>query len=384
VPSELAVGASPSAAIEWARRGTAPQPIRLRSTEPSPLHADAQRRAARATVVSSRDNEGIVGHIGMRVGLLGLLTVLTVITSPSAETSRPAAHVGILNSGAAKDTRVEGFRDGLRQLGYVEGQNLLVTYRWAEGHQDRLPELAAELIASKVDVIVAIGASVWAAKRQTTTVPIVIAFSGDPVGTGMVPNLARPGGNITGLSFMSSDLAAKRLELLMQMLPRAARIAVLYSPDEISTAPELRETEAAARALGVTLRPQQVREPGDLERVFATARQQADAMIVFAHGLAVQNRRRIIELAARHGLPTMYGWREFVETGGLMSYGPDIRAMTTRAASYVDRIIKGAKPGDLPIEQPTKFELVINLKTAKALGLTIPPSLLLRADQVIE
>jgi ABC-type uncharacterized transport system substrate-binding protein len=328
------------------------------------------------------DNEGIVGRI--RVGLLGLLAVLTVITSPSAETSRPAAHVGILNSGAAKDTRVEGFLDGLRQLGYVEGQNLLVTYRWAEGHQDRLPELAAELVASKVDVIVAIGASVWAAKRQTTTVPIVIAFSGDPVGTGMVPNLARPGGNITGLSFMSSDLAAKRLELVMQMLPRAARVAVLYSPDEISTAPELRETEAAARALGVTLRPQQVREPGDLERVFATARQQADAMIVFAHSLAVQNRRRIIELAARHGLPTMYGWREFVEAGGLMSYGPDIRAMTTRAASYVDRIIKGTKPGDLPIEQPTHLELTINLKSAKELGLKIPPSLLLRADHVID
>jgi putative tryptophan/tyrosine transport system substrate-binding protein len=293
--------------------------------------------------------------------------------------------VGILNSDTAQDARVGEFRDGLRELGYVEGQNLLIIYRWADGHQDRLPALADDLLASNVDVIVAIGASVWAAKRQTSTVPIVIAFSGDPVGTAMVSSLARPGGNITGLSFMSSDLAAKRLELLKQTFPRIARVAVLYLPAEVSTVPELRETEAAARTISVTLQPLAVRHPKDLEPLFAAAtRERADALLVFAHAFAFVHRDRIIELAARQRLPTMYGWREFVDVGGLMSYGPNVNTILRRAAGYVDRILKGAKPGDLPIEQPTKFELIINLKTAKALGLTIPPSLLARADQVIE
>jgi putative tryptophan/tyrosine transport system substrate-binding protein len=293
--------------------------------------------------------------------------------------------VGILNSDTAQDARVDEFRDGLRKLGYVEGQNLLITYRWADGHLDRLPALADDLLASHVDVIVAIGASVWAAKRKTNTVPIVMAFSGDPVGTAMVSNLARPGGNITGLSFMSSDLAAKRLELLKQTFPRIARVAVLYLPAEVSTAPELRETEAAARTINVTLQPLGVRHPDDLEPLFAKAtRERADALLVFAHAFAFVHRDRIVELSARQRLPTMFGWREFVDVGGLMSYGPNVHAMLRRAAAYVDRILKGAKPGDLPIEQPTKFELVINLKTAKAHGLTIPPSLLAQADQVIE
>jgi len=314
---------------------------------------------------------------------------LTLLAAPLAVEAQYRAgkvpRVGILNSDTAQDARVGEFRDGLRELGYVEGQNLLIIYRWADGHQDRLPALADDLLASNVDVIVAIGASVWAAKRQTSTVPIVIAFSGDPVGTAMVSNLARPGGNITGLSFMSSDLAAKRLELLKQTFPRIARVAVLYLPAEVSTVPELRETEAAARTISVTLQPLAVRHPGDLEPLFAAAtRERADALLVFAHAFAFVHRDRIIELAARQRLPTMYGWREFVDVGGLMSYGPNVNAILRRAAGYVDRILKGAKPGDLPIEQPTKFELVINLKTAKALGLTIPPSLLQRADQVIE
>ncbi len=293
--------------------------------------------------------------------------------------------VGILNSDTAQDARVDEFRDGLRKLGYVEGQNLLITYRWADGRLDRLPALVDDLLASHVDVIVAIGASVWAAKRKTGAVPIVMAFSGDPVGTGMVSNLARPGGNITGLSFMSSELAAKRLELLKQTFPRIARVAVLYVPAEVSTVPELRETEAAARTINVTLQPLEVRHPDDLEPLFAKAtRERADALLVFAHAFAFVHRDRIVELVGRQRLPAMFGWREFVDVGGLMSYGPNVHAMLRRAAGYVDRILKGAKPGDLPIEQPTKFELVINLKTAKALGLTIPPSLLARADQVID
>jgi putative ABC transport system substrate-binding protein len=303
----------------------------------------------------------------------------------SAQPLRRIVRVGILNAGSEQDVRVDEFRDGLRELGYVEGQNLLITYRWAGGRRERLPELAAELLAANVEVIVAIGPAVWAAKQQTKTVPIVIAFSGDPVGTGMVSNLARPGGNVTGVTFMSSDLAGKRLELLKQTSLRIARVAVLYNPEEPPSAPELRETAAAARTIGVTLQPLEGRQAGDLDRLFAAAaRERADALLVFAHGFATQNRGRIFELAARHRLPAMYGFRDFVDAGGLMAYGPNVQVMVRRAAGYVDRIVKGAKPGDLPIEQPTKFELVINLKTAKALGLTIPPSLLARADEVIQ
>jgi ABC-type uncharacterized transport system substrate-binding protein len=205
------------------------------------------------------------------------------------------------------------------------------------------------------------------------------------VGTGMVSNLARPEANLTGVSLMSSDLAAKRVELLKQTAPRIARLAVLYNPPERASGPELQATEAAARTLGVALHPLEGLRPDDLGRLFAeAARGRADALIVFAHAFAFQNRGRILELAAQQRLPTMYGWREFVDAGGLMSYGPNVQAVVRRAAHYVDRILKGAKPGDLPIEQPTKFELVINLKTAKALGLTIPQSVLLRADEVIQ
>ena len=318
-------------------------------------------------------------------GLLGCLAVLLTAAVVTAQPPRHTARVGILNAGAAQDARADYLRDELRELGYIEGQNLGITYRWADGRQERLPELAAELVASQVDVIVAIGASVWAAKQQTSTVPIVIAFSGDPVGTGMVSNLARPEANLTGVSLMSSDLAAKRLELLTQTSPRIVHLAVLYHPAERAAGPELQATEAAARALGVALQPLEARGPDDLERLFAAAaRGRADSLIVFAHAFAFQNRRHIIDLAAGHRLPTMYGWREFIDAGGLMSYGPNVQAMVRRAAHYVDRILKGAKPGDLPIEQPTKFELVINFKTAKALGLTIPQSLLLRADEVIQ
>jgi len=295
------------------------------------------------------------------------------------------ARVGILNYAAAQDVRVNDFRDGLRELGYVEGQNLAITYRWADGHLDRLPALADELVASKVDVIIAIGTAVWAAKRATSTVPIVIAFSGDPVGNGVVSSLARPGGNITGFSYMSTDLAAKRLELLHQAFPKNARIAILYDPSEPATALEMRETDAAARSIGVTLQPLRVGSPDDLEQAFAAAaRERADALIVFTHGFAVLNQGRIIELAARQLLPTMYGWRDFPNEGGLMSYGPNIPVMVRKAASYVDRIIRGEKAGDLPVEQPARLELIVNLKTAKALGLEVPATLLARADEVIE
>jgi putative ABC transport system substrate-binding protein len=258
-------------------------------------------------------------------------------------------------------------------------------HRWAGGALDRLPELAAELVSSKVDVIIALGPAVWAAKRTTTSVPIVIAFSGDPVGDGVVPSLARPGGNITGFSYMSTELAAKRLELVARAFAKKNRVAVLYNPQEPATRLEMRETEAAARTLDVALQKVAASHPDELERAFAAAvSEQADALLVFTHGFAVLNRVRIIQMAARYGLPTLYGWREFVDEGGLMSYGPDIEVLVRQAASYVDRILKGAVPGDLPVQRPTKFDLSINLKTAKALGLKVPESLMVRADRIID
>jgi putative tryptophan/tyrosine transport system substrate-binding protein len=298
---------------------------------------------------------------------------------------RRVPNVGILNYAASEDALVSEFRSALRELGHIEGQTLTITYRWADGRFERLPRLAAELVASKVDVIIALGPATWAAKSATDTIPIVIAFSGDPVGNGVVSNLARPGGNITGFSYMSTDLAAKRIELLSQTFPKNGRIGILYNPSEPATALEMRETETAARAIGVTLQPLAASSPDELNECFATAvREKADALIVFTHGFAVLNRRRIIEQAASQRLPTMYGWREFVDEGGLMSYGPSVPVMVRKAASYVDRIIKGEKPGDLPIEQPARLELIVNLKTAKTLGLNVPPTLLARADGVIE
>jgi putative ABC transport system substrate-binding protein len=294
-------------------------------------------------------------------------------------------HVGILNYAGAQYARAADFRDELRDLGYIEGQSIVVSHLWADGHLDRLPELAAQLIADKADIIIALGPSAWAAKRATTTVPIVIAFSGDLVQTGMLSNLAQPGGNITGFSYMSTDLAAKRLELFTEAFSRSGRIAVLYNPGEPATALEMRETEVAARAIGVTLQPLSARRPDDIDLVFATAsREGAGGIILFTHGFVELNRARIIEQAARHRLPTMYGWRDFVAEGGLMSYGPNVQGLVRRAASYVDRILKGERPGDLPVQQPTRLELIINLKTARAVDLTMPPSLLARADEVIE
>jgi putative tryptophan/tyrosine transport system substrate-binding protein len=298
---------------------------------------------------------------------------------------RRVPNLGILNYAAAEDTLVHEFRRALSELGHIEGKTLLITYRWADGRFDRLPALAAELVASKVDVIIALGPATAAAKRATNIVPIVIAFSGDPVGNEVVTSLARPGGNITGFSYMSTDLAAKRLQLLSQAFPQNKRIGILYNPAEPATVLELEQTQDAARGIGVVLQLLGTRGPEELNGRFEEAvTQKADALIVFTHGFAVINRKRIIELASSYRLPTMYGWREFVEEGGLMSYGPNVPIMVRKAASYVDRILKGEKPGDLPIEQPARLELIVNLKTAKVAGLEIPPTLVALADAVIE
>jgi putative ABC transport system substrate-binding protein len=300
--------------------------------------------------------------------------------------ARDAVHrVGMLNYANASDVRVTQFRQALRELGYLEGQNLVLVERHADGVLDRLPELAAELAAAKVELIIALGPAVWAARQATTTIPIVIAFSGNPEEQGVVTSLARPGGNLTGFSYMSSDLAAKRLALLCELFAKCERIAALYNPLEPATVSELKETEAGARSLGVALQPIAVRALGDLQEAFArAAREGVQGMVVFTHGFAVLNRAPIMDLAAKQRLPILYGWRDFVDEGGLMSYGPDIPTLVRGAARYVDRILKGDTPLDLPVQEPTRLQLIINIKTAKTLGIAVPPSLLARADEIIE
>jgi putative ABC transport system substrate-binding protein len=269
----------------------------------------------------------------------------------------------------------------------VEGQNLAIEYRWAEGNNDRLPALAAELVRLHVDVIVTEGTvATHAARRATPPPPIIFAVAGDPLGAGLVASLARPGANVTGFAVMGSEMAAKRLELLREAVPGATRIAVIWNPDNPSPTPELRETQTTARALGIQIQSVQVREARTLDDAFVTvARERANAVVVLSDNMLFGEKKHIGSLAAQKRLPGIAWTREFADDGGLlMVYGPDVAEMHRRAADYVDRILKGAKPADLPVEQPTKFELVINLKTAKALGLTIPRSLLGRADEIIE
>jgi putative ABC transport system substrate-binding protein len=283
----------------------------------------------------------------------------------------------------------EAFRQGLRDLGHVEGRNVVIEYRDAGGKFERLPTLAAELVALKVDVIVAPSTpAALAAKQATRTLPIVFAVTADPVGSGLVTSLARPDGNVTGLSTLASELVGKGLELLKQAVPGVSQVAVLWQPGALGERTEkdqLKAADVAARALGVRLQFVEARGPADFERAFSDmTRARAGALTALASNMFSRERRRLVDLTARNRLPAVYPLREFVDAGGLMSYGSSFADNYRRAATYVDRILKGAKPGDLPVEQPTKFELVINRKTAKALGLTIPQSLLLRADEVIQ
>ena len=296
-------------------------------------------------------------------------------------------HIGFLALTSGPTYTTEAFRQRLRELGYVEGRKLTIEYRWAAGKTERLPDMAAELVRVKVEVIVGVSTPVIeAARRATSTIPIVMAAVADPVGSGLVASLARPGGNVTGLSLLSTELVGKRLQLVRELLPKATRVAVLdVHGYTAATRPYLEQMRAAAQQMGVQLIVQEVTEAGDLPGAFtAMQRERAQALDVRASPFSTENAKRIVELAAQHRLPAMYDARSFVEAGGLVSYGPSLPEMFRRAAFYVDRILKGAKPADLPVEQPTKFELVINLKAAKALGLTIPPAILARADQVVE
>jgi putative ABC transport system substrate-binding protein len=317
--------------------------------------------------------------------------VAAPLTARAQTADRPARLGYLSTSLTGGDPRFrQALFQGLRDLGHLEGKNLLIEYRDAGGKPERFPALAKELVALKVDVIVATGGTLGAvaAKQATTTIPIVFPAVGDPVTEGLVGSLARPGGNITGLAVLTPELISKSLELLKQALPAASRLALLIKPDTVTDdvlKARLTAAETTARALGARLQVVEARSPEDFERAFSEmTRARADALTVTATPVFDNARRRLVDLAARHRLPTVYSFRFYVDDGGLMSYGPDIFDLYRRAAGYVDRILKGARPGDLPVEQPTKFDLAVNLKTARALGLTLPPSFLLRADQVIE
>jgi putative ABC transport system substrate-binding protein len=323
-----------------------------------------------------------------------LLPTVLLLTVSLAEAQQPkkVPRIGYLSpfDPASDSTRVEAIRLALRELGYIEGQNIAIEYRYTEGKRDRYPELLAELVRLKVDIIVAAGGSpgTRAAKNATKTIPIVMVGSGaDPVEEGLVESLARPGGNVTGITLLSRELGGKRLELFKEAVPKVARVAVLYDPAIPGTSLEVKEVlPVAARALGLTIKSWEVRDADGIERVFAAlSKERPDGLYVSAGGPLIRaNRKRVAGFALKGRLPSVYVTREYVDAGGLMSYGADLLDSYRRVAYFVDRILKGAKPADLPVEQPTKFELVFNLKTAKQIGVTIPQSLLYRADKVIK
>ena len=317
------------------------------------------------------------------------LVALVLASLPLAYAQQPKKipRIGFLSPTppAAISARMEAFRQGLREFGYVERQNIAIEYRWGEGRSDRLPEFAADLVRIKVDVIVTAGPQATrAAKEATATIPIVMAFDNDPVGNGFVASLARPGGNITGLSTLYPEISGKQLELLKEIVPRLSRVAVLGTSTQPGNAQSLRETELAAEAFGVQLQYLEVLAPKDFETAFRAANKgRAEAVLVLQSFVLTSQRKQLVDLAVKNRLPAIYDRREFVEDGGLMTYSVSSTDLFRRAATYVDKILKGAKPADLPVEQPKKFEFIINLKAAKQIGLTIPPNVLARADKVI-
>jgi putative ABC transport system substrate-binding protein len=326
---------------------------------------------------------------------LGLLITFGFFVAPlssTAQSSGKVARIGwlLLPAPPAPGTwipsPIEAFRQEMRQRGYAEGENLILEFRFAEGREERLAALAADLVRARVDVIVASGTqAIQAARHATDTIPIVMAVSGDPVGTGLIASLARPGGNITGLAHLSSELSGKRLELLREVVPQASRVALLWNPADPPRVIEFRETQMAAQALGIQPHSLEVHGPHpNIEGAFEAATSaRAEAVLVLGDSVLNSYRTQIVALAAKSQLPAMYSFRLFADTGGLMAYAPNLTVLYRRAAHYVDKILQGAKPADLPVEQPTKFELVLNLKTAQALGLTFPPHLLVFADEMI-
>ena len=332
----------------------------------------------------------------MRSNRAALAVVVTLIAAAlagpgPAGAQRPgsAPRIGALYAGTVVTAAQfnDAFTRGLRELGYVEGQNIVIERRYADGRRERITELAAELVRMKVDVIATgTDSTIAAVKQQTRTIPIVMIAASDPVGTGFVSSLARPGGNLTGTSRMSTELSAKRLELLREALPHLSRVAVMWNPDVRGAVLDFKELEAPARSMGLRLQSVEVTQAEDLARALdSIVEARAEALVVVTpNPVTFANQRQIASFAQRHRLPSIYGVHEYAESGGLISYGASVQASYHRAAFYIDRILKGARPGDLPVEQPTTIELVVNLKTAKAIGLTIPPSLLRRADRVIQ
>jgi putative ABC transport system substrate-binding protein len=318
-----------------------------------------------------------------------MLTVFILVSVHLTHAQQPkkVIRLGFLaaTSASTEKSRIEAFRQGMRELGYVEGKNIVIEWRFAEGKLDRLPDLAAELVLLKVDVIVTAGPnSTRAVKEATATIPIVMGLDTDPVGSGVVASLARPGGNITGLSSLQPELSGKRLELLKEIVPRLSRVAVFGTSVNPGNAQALRETELAAGAFGVKLQYLDVLSPKDIETVFRSASKgRVDAVLLLASPVYISHRKQLADLAVKSRLPAIYNRPEYVEDGGLMAYSPSVDDMFRRAAKYVDKILKGAKPADLPVEQPVKFEFIINLKAAKQIGLTIPPNVLARADRVV-
>ena len=315
-----------------------------------------------------------------------LVSMVMLVAGFLADAQQPTKIPRLGYLSASNDQNREAFRQGLRQLGYVEGKNVVIEYRYAEGRTEQISDLAAELVRLKVDVIVT-GSTLAAqtARKLNTTVPIVIVGTGDPVGTGLVASLARPGGNVTGLSGLAPELSGKRLELLKESFPKVSRVGVFWNPASPSNAISWKETEAAARPAAVQLQSLEVKSSKDFEGAFGAAvKERVNALITIRDNVTNTGRQQIVAFAAKHRLPAIYPSAEYVEVDGLMSYAPDFRDIYRRAAAYVDKILKGAKPADLPVEQPMKFELVINLKAAKQIGLTIPQSVLYRADKVIK
>jgi len=323
--------------------------------------------------------------------MIGLALVVSIVLSTSlapmnadAQAAKTVPKIGVMRSPPSTDAPFQAFLQGLRELGYTEGKTILIEYR--SGDPRRFPEFASELVRLKVDVIFAPNPQgIQAARQATTTIPIVFAVGGDPVRTGAATSLARPGGNATGLTALGSDLGGKRLEILKEIVPGLARVAVLWNPAVPDKVVEWEEMKTPARKLGLQLQSAEVRGPEEFEKAFGLIRTgKAQAMITLGEPLMYTHRSLLLDFAAKNQLPAIFNWREFVEAGALIAYGPSIPDLYRRAATYVHKILNGTKPGDLPVEEPRKFEFVINLRTAKALGLTIPPSLLLRADHVVE
>jgi putative ABC transport system substrate-binding protein len=324
--------------------------------------------------------------IAATIGCVAL--TLALMPTSYAQQKEKIPRVGFMgNSTAALEANlIKAFRDGFRELGYEEGRNIEIVFRWAKGNYARFPKLIAELLAHKVDVLVTAGTpATLAVKKATSTVPLVMVAVGDPVGTKIVPNLAHPGGNITGLSSLAPDLEGKRLELLREVVPHLTHVAFFLNPANAFHTVSMRQALAAAKALKIELRPYEVRKTEDLDTAFANiAKDRPDGLLILADRIFLHNRKRLMDFATQQKLPSVNAYRELVRAGGLMSYGPSYEDMHRRAAIYVDQILKGAKPSDLPIELPTKFNLFVNLKAALALGLEMPPLLLSRADEIIE